>query len=69
MRPKPTVRNARDTFPSSIIELIDHLDTMCPEPMHNPSDDISKIMFEAGRRDLVHQIRREFARSIQRLEK
>ncbi|WP_242076571.1 hypothetical protein [Brevundimonas diminuta] len=65
-RHQPVAHGARDRFPTNVPDLLKHLDTLCPEPSVRPDQPIEKIMFEAGRRDLVHQLRREFERSVQR---
>lgn len=65
-RHQPVAHGARDRFPTNIPDLLRYLDTLCPEPDVRPDQPIEKIMFAAGRRDLVHQLRREFERSLQR---
>ncbi|MCZ4108578.1 hypothetical protein O3U67_10840 [Brevundimonas diminuta] len=65
-RLKPTGHGSRDTFPINIPDLLDWLDRACPELAPTPTDTLEKVMFEAGRRDMVRFIRREFERSLQR---
>ena len=45
--------------------MLDWLDRFCPEPSPEPGQTLDKVMFEAGRRDMIRAIRREFERSLQ----
>jgi len=65
-RHQPTGHGSRDTFPISIPALLDWLDRACPELSPTPGQTLEEVMFDAGRRDMVRFIRREFERSLQR---
>jgi hypothetical protein len=45
------------SFPRSVEELIRELDRRFPEPRFTPGQDHAEVMFEAGRRSVVHQLR------------
>lgn len=41
------------SFPLTVSELLEALETWHPEPVVNPTDSLAKIMFDAGRRSVV----------------
>lgn len=59
-RHQPTARDTRDPIPLSTADLIDWLEKACPEPRPHPNSSQEQIMYDAGRRSLVHMIRQEF---------
>lgn len=46
--------------PQTILQVPDYIDGICPEYVPGPGDDIAKIMFEAGRRSVAIQVRRDW---------
>ena len=47
-------------FPRSVEELIRELDRRFPEPRVTPGADIAEVMYRAGQRSVVHQMRDAF---------
>lgn len=45
------------TLPATVTELLKFLDELIPEPAIRPTDNPARIMFEAGRRSVVLQLR------------
>lgn len=55
------------TLPDTVEELLRLLDEIIPEPSPRPSDSREKIMFDAGRRSVVLQLKELRANKVPRV--